>query len=67
MRIPLVKTCVLTEGAESHMKDAGIICVQEEMGYIIMTLTPDPLTVRAHEAFLSLAAFNRVMFEKTLG
>lgn len=49
------------------MKDPAIICVQEEMGYIIMTLTPDPLTVRAHEAFLSLAAFSRVMFEKTLG
>lgn len=40
---------------------------QEEMGYIIMTSTPDPLIVRLHEAFLSLAAFYEVMFEETLG
>lgn len=40
---------------------------QEEMGYIIMTLIPDPLIVRVHEAFLSLAAFCEVMFEETLG
>jgi len=26
------------------------------MGYIIMTLTPDPLIVRVHEAFPSLTA-----------
>lgn len=40
---------------------------QEEMGYIIVTLTPDPLIVRVLEAFLSFAALREVMFEKTLG
>lgn len=37
------------------------------MCYIIMTLTPDPLIVRVHEAFPALAAFCKVMFEETLG
>lgn len=40
---------------------------QGEMGYIIMTLTPDPLIIRVHEAFPTLAAFCKVMFEETLG
>lgn len=40
---------------------------QGKMGYIIMTLTPDPLIVRVHEAFPTLAAFCKVMFEETLG
>lgn len=54
------------------MKDPGVyLCLsfdkQEEMRYIIMTLTPDPLIVRVHEAFPSLAVFCKVMFEETLG
>lgn len=40
---------------------------QGEMRYISMTLTPDPLIVRVHEAFPALAAFCKVMFEETLG